>query len=49
MNEEKPDFVEGVDYYFDDLGMMVMTETYLLKRGYCCENNCLHCPYKNED
>lgn len=26
-----------------------MTANYLLKRGYCCGNGCLHCPfdYKN--
>ncbi|NNE99866.1 MAG: hypothetical protein HKN25_12665 [Pyrinomonadaceae bacterium] len=38
-------FVEGVDFYFED-GLMVLTEHYLLKRGYCCENACRHCPYR---
>ena len=37
-------FIEGVDYYFED-GLMVLTERYLLDRGYCCENGCRHCPY----
>jgi hypothetical protein len=23
----------------------VFTEKYLLKRGYCCQNGCRHCPY----
>jgi hypothetical protein len=40
--EEK--FVEGLDYYFED-GLFVLTEHYLLKRGYCCKNGCRHCPY----
>lgn len=32
------------DFYFIN-GLMVMTESYHLKRGYCCGNACLHCPY----
>lgn len=39
-------FVENVDYYFDD-GLMVLTECFLRKRGYCCRNDCRHCPYQN--
>jgi hypothetical protein len=37
--------VEGVDYYLDPQGYRVMTELYLVKRGYCCSNGCKHCPY----
>ena len=37
--------VEGVDYYLDPKGFRVMTEYYLVKRGYCCSNGCKHCPY----
>ena len=36
--------VEGTDYYFED-GLMVLTEKFLLDRGYCCDNGCRHCPY----
>jgi hypothetical protein len=36
--------VEGVDYYIED-GLYVFTREYLLKRGYCCESGCRHCPY----
>ncbi|MFT4015995.1 MAG: DUF5522 domain-containing protein [Agriterribacter sp.] len=25
---------------------MVLTESFLLKRGYCCGNGCRHCPYE---
>ena len=37
--------VEGVDYYMNQAGYRVMTELYLVKRGYCCSNGCKHCPY----
>lgn len=32
-------------YYLDAHGNLVFTEKYHLKRGYCCENGCRHCPY----
>jgi hypothetical protein len=35
---------EGVHYYLEN-GYFVLTETYLLLRGYCCQNGCRHCPY----
>ena len=38
---------EGVHFYFEK-GFMVFTETYLKHRGYCCGNNCRHCPYKKK-
>jgi hypothetical protein len=34
------------DFYYDERGLMVLTEGYLLRRGYCCDNGCRHCPYK---
>ncbi|MFC3415754.1 DUF5522 domain-containing protein [Algoriphagus hitonicola] len=33
------------DYYFTKEGLMVFTEQYHLKRGYCCGSGCRHCPY----
>lgn len=39
------DSVEGEDYYLTKEGYRVMTESYLVKRGYCCANGCRHCPY----
>jgi hypothetical protein len=36
--------VEGVDYEFEN-GLMVFTRAYHLKRGYCCQSGCRHCPY----
>jgi len=36
---------EGIDFYFNDKGLMVFTKEYHLKRGYCCKSGCLNCPY----
>lgn len=42
--ESNAELVEGKDYYFEN-GLMVLTASFLLKRGYCCNNGCRHCPY----
>jgi hypothetical protein len=36
---------EEGDYYYTDEGFIVFTEQYHLKRGYCCQSGCKHCPY----
>lgn len=36
---------EGVDFYFNEQGLMVLTAAFLLKRGYCCRNKCTNCPW----
>jgi len=36
---------EGEDFYFNEMGLMVFTEKYHLKRGVCCGSKCKHCPY----
>jgi hypothetical protein len=46
MNNE---LTENVDFYFDKSGLMVFTKEYHLKKGYCCENGCRHCPYHFEN
>ena len=33
------------DFYMEG-PYMVFTEAYHLRRGYCCNSNCRHCPYK---
>jgi len=33
------------DFYFDQDGLMVFTREYHLKRGFCCESGCRHCPW----
>jgi Family of unknown function (DUF5522) len=47
-NDEREVLTEGQDYYFED-GLMVLTARYLLRRGYCCEQGCRHCPYGFSD
>jgi hypothetical protein len=37
---------EEEDYYINENGFLVFTAAYHLKRGSCCGNGCLHCPYK---
>lgn len=37
-------FVENIDYYFEN-GLMILTEGFLRRRGYCCRNRCRNCPY----
>jgi hypothetical protein len=40
--------IEGEDYYLLPDGRLVMTASYLMKRGWCCGNGCLNCPYDYE-
>ncbi|MCH7525687.1 MAG: hypothetical protein IIC74_12030 [Bacteroidetes bacterium] len=37
--------IEEGDFYLTPEGYRCFTEQYHLKRGYCCESNCRHCPY----
>ena len=37
--------VEGIDYYINEDGNLVFTKEYHLKRGTCCKNKCLNCPW----
>jgi hypothetical protein len=39
---------DPADAYVEN-GLMVFTEAYHLKRGYCCGNACRHCPYGHEN
>jgi len=41
---QPPHLVEGEDYYYEG-AMMVFTDRYHLRRGYCCQSGCRHCPY----
>ena len=48
MSVAKPaSLVEGVDYYIER-GKFVFTSAYHLKRGYCCNSKCRHCPYNGD-
>ena len=44
----RPTPKEGEDYYWEG-PYMVFTETWHLKRGYCCGSACRHCPYGHEN
>lgn len=38
-------WIEGVDYYYNEEGYLVLTAKFHLDRGHCCGNGCKHCPY----
>lgn len=38
--------MESVQDFYWENGLMVFTEAYHLKRGYCCQSGCRHCPYR---
>lgn len=41
--------VNKQDFYIDpQTSYQVMTSYFLKNRGYCCNNNCRHCPYPEE-
>ena len=41
----KNELIEGEDFYYSEQGLIVLTASYHLERGYCCGNGCRHCPY----
>ncbi|WP_170178557.1 DUF5522 domain-containing protein [Flammeovirga pectinis] len=43
MGKQQP-LKEGEDYYIEN-GLYVFTKAYHEKRGYCCKNQCKHCPW----
>ncbi|MFD1000538.1 DUF5522 domain-containing protein [Ohtaekwangia kribbensis] len=48
---KEDDFKSSIYHYMEN-GLIVFTEAYHLKRGYCCKSGCRHCPYgfrKNKD
>jgi hypothetical protein len=45
MSPKLPQLVEGVDYTMEG-DRLVFTALYHLKRGYCCNSGCRHCPYR---
>lgn len=46
--ETKPQKLIPGDYYLNEQGLMVFTAQYHLRRGYCCDSGCKHCPYKEK-
>ena len=45
MLRESPALVEGEDFYREGAAI-VFTASYHLRRGYCCESGCRHCPWR---
>ncbi len=43
-NAADPMETDDEDSYFDG-PYLVFTAAYHLKRGYCCQSGCRHCPY----
>jgi hypothetical protein len=43
----KPSPLEERDFYLEN-GFMVFTREYHLKRGFCCQSGCRHCPWGYE-
>jgi hypothetical protein len=41
----KPAPLAPGDFYMEN-GLLVFTAAYHLKRGYCCNSGCRHCPYR---
>lgn len=44
----KQNLIEGEHFYYiekEGLKFKIFTEKYLSERGFCCKNNCKHCPY----
>jgi Family of unknown function (DUF5522) len=37
--------VEGQDFYYSELGYVVLTAKFHMEKGVCCGNGCRHCPY----
>ena len=45
----QPELIEGIHFYINKDGYIVLTEKYHLEKGYCCGMGCLHCPYNYEN
>jgi len=43
--QSPPPLKEGEDFYREG-AFVVFTARYHLRRGYCCESGCRHCPYR---
>lgn len=43
--EPGSDELHAEDFYYEG-PYLVFTAAYHLKRGYCCNSSCRHCPYR---
>ena len=44
----KIDKLNKDEFYYSEQGYIIFTKKYHLNRGYCCNNNCINCPFKKE-
>ncbi|QNI37816.1 DUF5522 domain-containing protein [Edaphobacter albus] len=44
-SEDAPSDLAPEDFYYEG-PYLVFTAAYHLKRGYCCNSGCRHCPYR---
>ena len=47
MNQNE--LIEGVHFYINKDGYIVLTEKYHLEKGFCCGMGCLHCPFQYQN
>jgi len=40
---------DGETYIDPQSGLLVFTAAFHRRRGYCCGNDCRHCPYSDEE
>ena len=43
------ELIEGVHFYINQDGYIVLTEKYHLEKGFCCGMGCLHCPFNYQN
>jgi len=43
------ELTNGIHYYINNDGYVVLTEKYHLEKGFCCGHGCKHCPYNYEN
>jgi hypothetical protein len=48
MKKDKQEINPTPLFYYEN-GLMVFTEAFHLKRGYCCNSGCRHCPYSKRN
>jgi hypothetical protein len=48
-NQEPEKTSENDEDCYWDGPYLVFTEAYHLKRGYCCNSGCRHCPWKDKE
>jgi Family of unknown function (DUF5522) len=45
----QPELIEGIHFYINKDGYIVLTEKYHLEKESCCGMGCLHCPFNYEN